>query len=687
MDAPAATIGRAQAAAAVVRRLNAAVKSYRIYAPGHAVRNEAVSSFMEALSAYHDRYGGFVLETHRTGLLLEGKPFEGGDSIDNLARLLYAIGVWQLIWLPGTTEAEVREVLKVLLTDRETVLAEGGFFEVLSTRDVQHVRVIELRPGELDPTGISLETYHALLDGSLSVQDRAMLLGLLRLGPPQTRMLINVIVERTRQAFPYATKQELASRVYTALTALDRLIVDAPPGESSELLRHLADSVAEMDESKRGELDATILARASEDLSARALLSAMTAGQIARMVMLALEAQRPDEIIAQVVHGLPLDLTKAQDVIALIAQQTNQVFEIPPLREELAQPKWIRNLLHDLADFQVTHDDLRVSRNEVEGLVSEARIDDTSLALGHALTLLQLCLDEHDPRELYTNLDSLVETTQRLLQQGRVSILSAILPTLETLSSDGVHAEAAQSATGRILRVLYGMLTVKEVWLWDQQEPLLVCLRQVGKTAGDLLARALREERDPARRQVIVAMLAKIGEVCSGMLGPYLIDPNPEVARPIVQALLQMRSGPAIATLHEAARHLDSRIRRDAVEALGSSQFPEAQQALLAFLHDQDHEIKSQVLVRLRPEAARAATAQLIGMLQDRKLDPQTDLRMQVIEKLERINAREALPVLRRLASLFKLRRRDRIIARRAREAVAAMSRTAPVPKRSEVRS
>lgn len=689
MDAPAATMGRAQAAAAVVRRLNAAVKSYRIYAPGHAVRNEAVSSFMEALNAYHDRYGGFVLETHRTGLLLEGKPFEGGESIDNLARLLYAIGVWQLVWLPGTTEGEVREVLKVLLMDRETILAEGGFFEVLSKRGVQHVRVIELRPGDLDPTGISLETYHALLDGSLSPQDRAMLLGLLRLGPPQTRMLITVIVERTRQAFPHATRQELAARVYAALTALDRLVVDAPPGESSELLRHLADSVAELDDANRAELDATILARASEDLSARALLSAMTVGQIARMVMLALESQSPSAVITQVVQGLPLDLDKAQEVVALIAQQTGQVLEAPPLREELAQPKWIRTVLHDLADFQVTHDDLRVSRDEVEALVSEARVDDTSLALEHALTLLQLSLDEHDPRELYANLDTLVQTAHRLLQQGRVSILSAILPTLETLGMDGVRSEPAQSAMGRILAALYGMLTVKDVWLWDQHEPLLVCLRQVGKTAGDLLAKALREERDPVRRQVITAMLGKIGETCAGVLSAYLIDPNPEVARPIVQALVQMRSGPAIAMLKEAARHLDPRIRREAVEALGPSQFPEAQQALLVFLQDADPEIRSQVLVRLRSETARAATAQLIGMLQDRQLDRYVDLRMRVIEKLERINAREALPVLRHVGSPLKLRQRDRIVARRAREAVAAMSRlpAAPMPTRSEVRS
>lgn len=671
-----ATMGRAQAAAAVVRRLNAAVKSFRIYAPGHPIRAEALSAFMESVQGYNERFGSFVLETHRTGLLVEGKPFEGGESIDNLARILYAIGVWQLVWLPGTTEAEVKEVLIVLLLDRETILAQGGFFEALTRRSVQHVRVIELRPGELDPTGISLDTYMQLLDGSLSPQDRAAILGLLRLGPPQTRMLITVIADRTRQAFPYASGKELAERVYAALTALDRLIVEVPPGESSILLKNLADSVVELDKGRRGELDAMILARASEDLSARALLSAMTPGQIARLVMLCLEASASSDPIAQVVKGLPLDPEKVREVVTLIEAQTGQAFNMPPVREELTQPRWIHNIQHDLADFQVSVADLKVWEEEMKALVAEARIDEQALAQERAFTLLRLALEEHDPRELYANLDALVETIAAMLHQGHYAVLTTVMPELGTLTLEGgPRAEAGRAALSKILAAIYGMLTVKEVWLWDHTEPLLVCLRRVGTSAAALLAESLRTEREPTRRQVITAIVTKLGDQYVETLAAYLNDSNLEVVRNIIHALVNMRTGRSFATLQVVARHPDLHMRREAVEALGAATLVEAQQALLAFLRDPDPQIRGHSLLHLRAETAHGAIDQLVGMLQDRALAHHPDLKLQVIDILQRINAQEALPVLRRLASPFRLRKRDRVVAGRAREAIAALSR------------
>src|SRR5574337_134051 len=152
--------GRAQAAVTVVRRLNAAVKSRILYATGHPLRAQTVEVFLTTIASFHEQYGGFVLETHRDGLVLEGHPFEGGESVDNLALQLYSVGVWQLVILPGLTNTEMHKLLDLVTKEPEAILHEGGLTGLLEKHSVEHVRVVELRPGDEDPTNISLETYH-----------------------------------------------------------------------------------------------------------------------------------------------------------------------------------------------------------------------------------------------------------------------------------------------------------------------------------------------------------------------------------------------------------------------------------------------------------------------------------------------------------------------------------------------
>lgn len=667
---------RVQTAAAIVRRLNAAVKSRRLYAAGHPLRAQTVSALLATVTAYHERFGSFVLETHKNGLIVEGKPFEGGESVDNLALQLYGMGVWQLVLLPGLHEAETGELLEIITLDREAILAQGGFVELLSKHNVEHVRVVELKPGEEDPANISLEAYQQLLDGSLQAQDRAALLDVLRGGPEQARRLLSVVVERTQQAFPDATGKDLAGRLYRALTALDRLIVDTPPGESQELMQHLATAVAEMEDPTKGKLPATILARAAEDLSARALLSAMTSGQIARMVIPCLEVGDPPPQVTQVVQGLPLDPKKARETLALISQQTGRSFDVPPLIEELALPKWIRNFPQDLIDFRVTDADVTVSEEEIQAVVAEARVDEDTLAREQLLTLLHLSAEERDPRELEANLEALVRSAGAQLQGGAYEVVLPVLRELDTLAMEaGPRAEPGRAALRHLLGLVSGMVTVKDVWLWTDEQPLLAMLRQVGRSAATLFAQALTSERDPGRRQVIAAILVKLGEDNIDSLTPYLSDQNPEVVRHIVHVLAQMRSAKAIAALKVAARHPDSRIRRETVDALRPVQMAEAQDALLAFLQDQDLQIRELCLASLRPETARRVSGDLLTMLQGRDLRHAVSLRTQIIKTLVRARAVEAVPVLTRIGSPFKLRRRDRELARHARAAVTTLSR------------
>lgn len=670
------TAARFQAAAAVVRRLNAAVKSRRLYAHGHLLRAQTISALLAALAAYHERFGSFVLETHRHGLIVEGKPFEGGESVDNLALQLYAMGIWQLIVVPGLSEEETAQLLEVVSLDREEILAAGGFVPLLAARGVAHVRVVELKPGEEDVAQITPEIFQQLLDGSLSAPDRAMLVGLLRSGPETAARLVGVVVERARQAFPDAKGDELAGRIYQALTALDRLIVDSPPGESQELLKTLAAAVADLDDPTDGAVPKAILAAAGHDLSARALVSAMTSEQIARMVIPCLEAGDPPPQAGQLVQALPFDPDKARETLALISQRTGRSFDVPALLEELAIPRWIHNFPQDLMDFQITSEEVAVTDEEIRALVEEARTDDATLIREQTLLLLHVAVAEEDLQEREGALEVLVRLAVQHLQAGDLELVSAVLRGLqELLAGPGPRGDAGRYALRVFLTALPGLLAVRDVWAWTDEHPLLHGLKAVGRPAAATLIQSLPQERDAARRQVVTALLAKLGDDAVDLMVPSLSDANPEHVRPVIQALAQTRTAKAVRALRAVANHPDVKVRRDAIDALRTTQLTQAQDTLLAFLHDPDEQVRQHCVGQLTPETARRIAKDLVAMLESRDLARAYQVRIVICETLVRARAVDMIPALRRLGSPFKLRSGDREVARHVRAAVATLGR------------
>src|SRR5712692_1243087 len=564
--------GRAQAAATVVRRLNAAVKSRVLYAAGHPLRAQTVEVFLTTVASFHERYGGFVLETHRDGLVLEGHAFEGGESVDNLALQLYSVGVWQLIVLPGLTDAEMHKLLDLVTMEPEAILKEGGLTGLLEKNGVSHVRVVELRPGDEDPTNITLETYHRMLNGSLSAQERAALVSILRAGPDQAMRLLSIVVERTKQAFADATGAGLGERVYTALTALDRLIVDTPGGESQDVLKHLATAVTEMDDPQRRQIHRAILQHAAQDLSARALLTAMTSEQIARVVIPCLEAGDPPPQVAQ---GLPFDPAKARDALALVAQQTGRSFDLPPALEELRLPPWVHDIPQDLADFVISEESVVFSEDEVKALRTEAVLDEPAVLRAHALALLDLALADDDPAEVDTTLTVLSTDVTALQTNGTYEVIGTVLQHLDgAIRAGGRTADVTATAMRRILVSVAAASTHKDIVGCPDDHPFVRSLRKTGRTVGAALALALADERDVARRHLLVALLARAGDAAVDAIIPLLSDRNIELTRAIIPALIQMRSAASLDALRSIARHPNAGVRRDAAVALGPRRRP-----------------------------------------------------------------------------------------------------------------
>ncbi|HEX4840572.1 MAG TPA: HEAT repeat domain-containing protein, partial [bacterium] len=652
-------------------------------------RAQTVEVFLTTIASFHERYGGFVLETHRDGLVLEGRAYEGGESVDNLALQLYSVGVWQLVILPGLTDGEMHKLLDLVTMEPEAILKEGGLTGLLEKNGVPHVRVVELRPGDEDPANITLEAYHRLLNGSLSAQERAALVGVLRAGPDQAMRLLSIVVERTKQAFADATGAGLGDRVYTALTALDRLIVDTPGGESQDVLKHLATAVTEIDDPQRRQIHRAILQHAAQDLSARALLTAMTSEQIARVVIPCLEAGDPPPQIAQVIQGLPFDPAKARDALALVSQQTGRSFDLPPALEELRLPPWVHDIPQDLADFVISEESVGFAEEEVKALRTEAALDEPTVVREHALAMLDLALADDDPTEVDTTLSVLSTNVKALQANGTYDVIGTVLQHLDGATrAGGRTADVTATAMRRILVSIAAAATHRDIVGWPDDHPLVRSLRKSGRTVGGALAHALADERDVARRHVLVALLARAGDAAVDAIVPLLSDRNIELTRAIIPALIQMRSPASLDALRSIARHPNAGVRRDAAVALGPVPGPEAQTALLAFLTDADPEVCEACLRHLRHETARKVAPLLIALLQNRKLARHPLVRIRIIDLLVQAGITDALPALRKLTSALRLRHQDRRVARYARTAVRLLLQTPTASSsRREVRS
>ncbi|HEU4798199.1 MAG TPA: HEAT repeat domain-containing protein, partial [bacterium] len=239
----------------------------------------------------------------------------------------------------------------------------------------------------------------------------------------------------------------------------------------------------------------------------------------------------------------------------------------------------------------------------------------------------------------------------------------------------GPRAEAATYALRTFLPHLAFTYTVRDIWVWNEEYPLLRCLKQIWRSAVPALVQVLAQERDPGRRKIIAAMLAKIGEVAVESLAPHLNDNNEETVRAAIQALGQMGNAKGARTLAAVARHADPKLRREAIEILHAIRIPQAKETMLAFLRDPDPEVREYCVAHLDSEIARGVSQQLAAMLEEPGLARAASLRIQICEALVRAKAVEAVPTLRRHASPFKLRRRDREFARRVRLAVSMLSR------------
>lgn len=136
---------RAESALLVLKRLTAALNTCRLYGARHPRTAGAVAGLAALVTRAMGSDGELVVEVTREAWRLAADDTEHmTGQITPLLHALYGHGVRALSFAPGTTDAELAELLAVLVLPIEKVRAAGGPAEVLRSRDVPHLAVREV---------------------------------------------------------------------------------------------------------------------------------------------------------------------------------------------------------------------------------------------------------------------------------------------------------------------------------------------------------------------------------------------------------------------------------------------------------------------------------------------------------------------------------------------------------------
>ena len=144
---PDARDDRPELALLVLKRLAAALHTYRLYGPAHPLTRTALADLAGLAARYLRQYGELRVEVMRGGSRFAFDDTERmSDQVAPLLAALHARGMRELRFTSTTTEVELRELLAMLVLPIETVRAANGPAAILRGRAVGTITIREIAP-------------------------------------------------------------------------------------------------------------------------------------------------------------------------------------------------------------------------------------------------------------------------------------------------------------------------------------------------------------------------------------------------------------------------------------------------------------------------------------------------------------------------------------------------------------
>lgn len=637
-----------------LRRLHAGVKAFQLYPPSHPSAQMTVRDVTTGLREYLQRHGAATFQVTKDRLLIDGAPLsEGGMNV--LAFHLYVRNVTSVALLPGISESEVAALLGILSQDRQAIESSGGVERLASSQDLPHLafKAVLLKESidALSEAGI----IEALTrTRRLSSEQREVVFSTLRSGLAAATALL-ASVQHASAGTSGEGDQVNVEFLLIALETLDRAILDEPVEDQDSLLQSLAQGVLQLDDRVRAALAPELLSQAVEGGSGRAILSELTGREVALFMLgpvgLGEMPTRLNRFLADL--RLPEDKTAGvtaflQAALAAGSAKPGPFAAAPqsPRREAGGggQDLW-PSVDPVLIAFGPGDAALEALRSEV----SEHAV--TRDAIRDLINLLDL---QERPEEIAETARALIARLEFLVQYRELEMLTIVLQLLQ----DARARADAQRATidADLTRVLTTDLLdhlVRDALQTRSSgsEDMLHALVAIREQAMPYLVRQLEREPEATQRVQLCKLMATICAGRAGLIGAYLPGASSHLARNLAFALGELRDPAAADHLARLAAHPEYRVRREAIDALRKIPSDRSRTALVEFLHDPDPKIQASLL----EGGDTLYDARIVAWMQDIVRSPRWTqdaiaLKVAAMKALVRMQAGEALPLLRRIA-------------------------------------
>lgn len=689
---------KAQAAERLLRGLGVAVKTFALYPLPHPVTSRAIESLLASLHRYTEAYGPFAARVGKYAITVDGTPFKDGPHA-NLALYLFTRKIAQFKILPAASDQALGAFVAAVARDRASLEAEGGVRHLLRRAGVGNIQVTELvleqEEEEAEPLDLS-GIFEMLGRGRASPRERERVIEILRGGPEQAQMLLESIYALAGGSPEGPIEDDQVEQVYQAMRNLDRLVLDEPFEDQPQLYANLAGAQVAMREPLRSALIRTLMRRDSGSGAVRMLGGALSVEQVAHLVEGSVSGRNVAQQVTTFLRALCADRQKARAVLTILDARLRPPDRMPNWLTDAVWPHLQPEARREPEipwEFDLGTDQAPPAAADPDLGLGDARMGDEAAAKRAVLLTLVDVLrhmsDERARREINDIADALAGSLGWLVDQQEYALLGRVLAGVRDIatSEGGVRRAAAagllkKTAEGAVVEGLLAALwaargTVTEREIRASLEPLTDHL------VSPLVHALAGEERGGARAMLCDLIIDLYGDRIDD-LAVFVSDSRWYLVRNIANILGRLRSPQAVAHLNRLVTHPDYRVRRETLNALEAIGTPDAHAALGSFLDDPDERLRLRAIQSMDTWEAWRALPRLLAILEQRgPFVRQFELKRAALDVLARLGARQSLPAVKKICSMWYLwGKTGRELRRVAAQTAASIEGMVPRPER-----
>lgn len=679
-----------------VRQLVVTYKAVMLYPPASTIPRDNAADTTRLLTEILRERAELRFGVTKSGLTSGDAPvFPAQSAYTNFAQELYHRGLAEVRFHTGIDARDVLSFLGVLKSTPAELAAAGGFEARLWELGVDTVTVAEAHVSLAESPIV--EDLPEQAPERLPITEIDELLAAAYGGRPRDQRVLTRFMGDSLSVRDYLTETFSGMGDHSAAMAvigekfseLAHVASAQDVEERVQLFRSLAEALMDMEPDVRRELLVDhVLPEAKTSDAVASVIRQMDVDAVCRMLVDGVDADNVSrEGLARAIRNLALiSMASREDVMnaagaamrgaGFAEEAVGSVLETAaPSRIELReasaasaaeeQPVEAIFKLMDLAPTPVASfvkDDPGVVR-----LQEEARrgITDGDV-IGALVTLVTL-----DPREgpFTSTMAMLEDSLELLVDRGDIDVAAdaaeTLLAAMDNLSLSDEQHTRLKKAVSRFAEPKSIRTVMQALRLYPpgsaEHDAARRLLDRLGPAVIPPLLEQLADEPDMAARKSMVDLLSELANQNIQELGKFIGDPRWYVTRNVVNILGATHSSAALPYLERTLRHSEPRVRRETVRALSGIQDRLSVEMLVAALQDDD------------PQNVQLA-ARYLGMAGERRAVPALEVvargegrgnrdtgpRVEAIEALGRLGAKEALPTLEALAGKRAILRQGR---------------------------